>query len=168
MFQLETEGIALACISYLDNASTASMRYTIRRMRRKLPGAIMVLGCWTEADPSRLQEIVKADEVVNTLGAGLTYAIVPHEQTRSAWWGAGTKARIDKREGERGVVSVSDRWASSRYRRHSLCPYEAVFKECQPRSASPAAVCTVLRQIRNTHQTEDIQQTPTASPCKRM
>ena len=60
---------------YLDNASTAFMRYTIRRIRRKLPGAIMVLGCWTAADPAHLQEIVKADEVVNTLGAALACAI---------------------------------------------------------------------------------------------
>ena len=75
VFRLETEGIALVCISYLDNASTASMRYTIRRMRRKLPSATMVLGCWTEVDPAHLQEVVKADEVINTLGAALAYAI---------------------------------------------------------------------------------------------
>ena len=75
VFRLETEGIALVCLSYLDNESTASMRYAIRRMRRKLPSAIMLLGAWTEADPSHLQEIVKADEVANTLGAALTCAI---------------------------------------------------------------------------------------------
>ena len=44
-------------------------------MRRKLPSATMVLGCWTEADPAHLQEVVKADEVINTLGAALAYAI---------------------------------------------------------------------------------------------
>jgi predicted PurR-regulated permease PerM len=87
VFQLETEGIALACISYLDNASTASMRYTIRRMRRKLPGAIMVLACWTEADPAHLQEVVKANEVVNTLGAALAYAI--RAGTNNAVWSGG-------------------------------------------------------------------------------
>ena len=73
VFRLETEGIALVCVSYLDNASTASMRYTIRRMRRKLPNAIMLLGCWTDAEPAHLQQIVKADGVVNTLEAALAY-----------------------------------------------------------------------------------------------
>src|SRR5262249_10952056 len=33
VFRLETEGIALVCISYLDSSSIASMRYAIRRMR---------------------------------------------------------------------------------------------------------------------------------------
>src|SRR6478609_8611575 len=75
MFRLETEGIALVCISYLDNSSIASMRYAIRRMRRKLPNAIMLLGCWTEPDPPHLQELVKADAAVNTLNAALAYAV---------------------------------------------------------------------------------------------
>ena len=75
LFRLETEGIALVCISYLDNSSIASMRYAIRRMRRKLPGAIMLLGCWTDSDASHLQEAVKADEAVNTLNVALAYAI---------------------------------------------------------------------------------------------
>jgi predicted PurR-regulated permease PerM len=75
LFRLETEGIALVCISYLDNSSIASMRYAIRRMRRKVPDAIMMLGCWTDLDAKHLQESVKADEAVNTLNAGLAYAI---------------------------------------------------------------------------------------------
>jgi hypothetical protein len=75
VFRLETEGIALVCVSYLDNSSIASMRYAIRRMRRKLPEAVMLLGCWTDSDPGHLQEAVKADEAVNTLSAALAYAI---------------------------------------------------------------------------------------------
>jgi hypothetical protein len=75
LFRLETEGISLVCISYLDNSSLPSMRYAIRRMRRKLPNAITLLGCWTDSDASRLQEMVKADEVINTLNAALAYAI---------------------------------------------------------------------------------------------
>jgi len=75
VFRLETEGIALVCVSYLDNSSIASMRYAIRRMRRKVPDAIMLLGCWTDSDPRHLQETVKADEAVTTLNAALAYAI---------------------------------------------------------------------------------------------
>ena len=75
VFRLETEGIALVCISYLDSSSIASMRYAIRRMRRKLPSAVMLLGCWTESDPAHLQEVVKSDEAVNALGAALACAV---------------------------------------------------------------------------------------------
>jgi hypothetical protein len=75
VFRLETEGIALVCISYFDNSSIASMRYAIRRMRRKLPSGLMLLGCWTEPNPAHLQDIVKADEAVNTLNAALAYAV---------------------------------------------------------------------------------------------
>jgi predicted PurR-regulated permease PerM len=75
VFRLETEGIALVCISYLDNSSVAAMRYAIRRMRRKLPNAIMLLGCWTEPELAPLQDIVKADAAVNTLNSALVYAI---------------------------------------------------------------------------------------------
>ena len=35
--RLETSGVVMACVSYLDASSPAHMRYTIRRMRRKLP-----------------------------------------------------------------------------------------------------------------------------------
>jgi hypothetical protein len=44
-------------------------------MRRKLPNATMVLGCWTEADPAHLQDLVKADVAVNTLREALAYAV---------------------------------------------------------------------------------------------
>jgi predicted PurR-regulated permease PerM len=73
VFRLDTEGIALVCVCYLDNASTASMRYTIRRLRRKLPNAIMLLGSWTEADPAHLQDVAKADAAVNSFGGALAF-----------------------------------------------------------------------------------------------
>ena len=44
--RLETSGIVMACVSYLDAGSPAHMRYTVRRLRRKLPDAQVLLGCW--------------------------------------------------------------------------------------------------------------------------
>ena len=75
VFRLQTDGTVLVCLSYLDGMSPAAMRYTIRRMRRKLPNATMVLGCWTEADPAHLQDLVKADVAVNTLREALVYTV---------------------------------------------------------------------------------------------
>jgi predicted PurR-regulated permease PerM len=66
IFRLETKGVAMVCVSYLDTTSPAHMRYTIRRLRRRLPGARILLGCWmTDADTPR--EIAKPDDVAGTL-----------------------------------------------------------------------------------------------------
>jgi hypothetical protein len=46
IFRLETKGVMMVFLSYLDAGSPAHMRYTVRRLRRKLPGAQIVLGCW--------------------------------------------------------------------------------------------------------------------------
>ena len=51
----------------MDHRSAAQMRYTIRRLRRKLPDAPIVLGCWTEENVSALAETIKADAVAVTL-----------------------------------------------------------------------------------------------------
>ena len=68
IFRLETAGVQLACVSFLDAGSPAQMRYTIRRLRRKLPSATIVLGCWTaEADTTKLADTVKADAISTTL-----------------------------------------------------------------------------------------------------
>ncbi len=58
IFHLETKGVAMVCVSYLDAGSPAHMRYTIRRLRRRLPKARILLGCWM-ADADTLRETVK-------------------------------------------------------------------------------------------------------------
>jgi predicted PurR-regulated permease PerM len=66
--RLETTGVVMACVSYLDAASPAHMRYTIRRMRRKLPNAQILLGCWTaDVGAETLRDTAKPDAVATTL-----------------------------------------------------------------------------------------------------
>lgn len=68
IFRLETTGVQWACVSFLDAGSPAQMRYSIRRLRRKLPDAKIVLGCWmAEADTTMLAQTVKADVITTTL-----------------------------------------------------------------------------------------------------
>jgi len=67
IFRLQTKGIAMTCVSFMNHRSAAQMRYTIRRLRRKLPDAPIVLGCWTEENVSALAETIKADAVAVTL-----------------------------------------------------------------------------------------------------
>jgi predicted PurR-regulated permease PerM len=76
IFGLDTPEIALVCISYLDGSSPAHMRYTIRRLRRKLPRTQILLGCWmTDRDITSLRETVKADAISMTLREALKHCI---------------------------------------------------------------------------------------------
>jgi predicted PurR-regulated permease PerM len=68
ILRLETSGVALVCLSYLDASSLAHMRYTIRRMRRRLPAAQLLLACWkADIDPAALRDSTQADAVATTL-----------------------------------------------------------------------------------------------------
>ena len=70
--RLETTGVAIVCLIYLDAASPAHMRYSVRRLRRKLPKATIILGCWIkEIDPAALEQLregAKADLAAASLG----------------------------------------------------------------------------------------------------
>jgi predicted PurR-regulated permease PerM len=68
VIRLETKGTAIACISFMDTSSIAQMRYAIRRLRRKLPDAKIILGCWmADGDPAAINNAVKADAAAVTL-----------------------------------------------------------------------------------------------------
>jgi predicted PurR-regulated permease PerM len=69
LFSLDTTGIVMVCLSYLDG-SPARMRHTIRRVRRRMPHAKILLGCWL-ADPPPAVDTVRADEVAITLREAL-------------------------------------------------------------------------------------------------
>ena len=66
IFHLETKGVAMVCVSYIDASSPAHMRYTIRRLRRRMPQARIMLGCWM-ADADTLRDTAKPDDVAVTL-----------------------------------------------------------------------------------------------------
>lgn len=62
---------AILCLCYLDTDRPAHLRYTVRRLRRRLPEVKLLLGCWaTEeapADVRALQELSQADGVFGSL-----------------------------------------------------------------------------------------------------
>ena len=73
--RLETTGVAIVCLSYLDAGSPAHMRYSVRRLRRKLPKATIMLGCWAEGigkeTLEELRETAKADTVAGSLSEAM-------------------------------------------------------------------------------------------------
>ena len=79
VFRLETTGVAMVCLVYMDASSPAHMRYSVRRLRRKLPNATIVLGCWMkEMDPAALAQLrdgAKADLAAGSLANALKLCI---------------------------------------------------------------------------------------------
>jgi len=67
IYHLETAGVAMICVSYLDASSLAHMRYTIRRLRRRFPKARIMLGCWMANAHTPVRESAKPDDVAVTL-----------------------------------------------------------------------------------------------------
>jgi predicted PurR-regulated permease PerM len=79
IFRLDTTGVAIVCLVYLDASGPAHMRYSVRRLRRKLPTATIILGCWVkDIDPAALEllrEGAKADLVATSLGDAVRLCI---------------------------------------------------------------------------------------------
>ena len=88
VFRLDTTGVAIVCLVYLDSSGPAHMRYSVRRLRRKLPKAIIILGCWfrdiDQAALEVLRDNAKADLVATSLGEAIKLCIdaaagAPHQ-----------------------------------------------------------------------------------------
>jgi predicted PurR-regulated permease PerM len=79
IFRLETDGVAIVCLVYMDAASPSHMRYSVRRLRRKLPEATIILGCWLkDMEPAALEvlrEGAKADLAAASLGEAIKLCI---------------------------------------------------------------------------------------------
>jgi predicted PurR-regulated permease PerM len=88
IFRLETTGVMIVCLVYLDANAPAHMRYAVRRLRRKLPQATIILGCWMkDVDAGaleRLRDGARADLVAASLGEAVKLCIElarPDQQT---------------------------------------------------------------------------------------
>jgi predicted PurR-regulated permease PerM len=82
IFRLETVGVMMTCICYLDTSSSAHMRYTVRRVRRKFPHAkILLISCLTEGDLEALAERTRADAVVSTLRSAVKVCLASARNT---------------------------------------------------------------------------------------
>jgi len=72
IMSVDVEGVAMVCVSYLEaSGSPSPLRYLMRRLRQRLPGAPILVGLW-QADEAvlgdeRLKAAVAADHYVTTL-----------------------------------------------------------------------------------------------------
>jgi hypothetical protein len=71
IFRLDVTGTQIACLSYLEAGGLTNARYLVRRLRRKLPRARIIVGFWTlAADDAVRRDALNetgADFVVSSL-----------------------------------------------------------------------------------------------------
>jgi hypothetical protein len=68
IFSLDVSGVALVCLSYLSSANPAHMRYAVRRLRRKVPRAKIMLAVWGGGDQADAAlDAAKADVIAVSL-----------------------------------------------------------------------------------------------------
>ena len=91
VIRLEATGAAIVCLVYLDASGPAHMRYSVRRLKRKLPKATIILCCWVKdidtAASKPLREGAKADLVAASPGEAVKLCIEAtglKDQRRSA------------------------------------------------------------------------------------
>jgi predicted PurR-regulated permease PerM len=75
IFRLKTEGVTLVCLSYLDASNPAQIRYAVRRLRRKLPLAHIMVGLWSDLDSSERAATVRESSKADTFASTLREAI---------------------------------------------------------------------------------------------
>ena len=96
VFRLDTTGVAIVCLVYLDARGAAHMRYSVRRLRRKLPKATIILGCWVKdidaAALESLREGAKADLVATSIGEAVRLCIEATGWTEPAGEALGQKS----------------------------------------------------------------------------
>jgi predicted PurR-regulated permease PerM len=70
IFSLDTKDVALVCLCYVENATSAQIRYAIRRLRRKAPTAIILVslvGVTDGIDEQSLRESANVEFVKQSL-----------------------------------------------------------------------------------------------------
>jgi hypothetical protein len=81
LFRLDVTGISIVCLSYLEANDLTSARYLVRRLRRRLPSAKIVIGFWMisgeETERRDALEETGADAIVTSLTQAVACIAAP-------------------------------------------------------------------------------------------
>jgi len=84
IFTLDTGGIAAICVCYIENASAAQIGYAVRRLRRKVPNAFILIALLAERDLAEdkepLRQASHADAIEISL-EGVRDCLVGHARS---------------------------------------------------------------------------------------
>ncbi len=84
--QLDVEGVAMVCISYLDiTGSPAALHYLVRRLKQRLPDVPILVGLWPSEDAvlkdERVRTVIGANHFTTSLRDALDTCVrVAHEK----------------------------------------------------------------------------------------
>jgi hypothetical protein len=81
LFRLDVSGVMLACVSTLDDVSPAHTRHLVRKLRRKMPRAHILVCCWGRTNSAMTRNDLKADAVADSLGEAAAHCLSLVEQT---------------------------------------------------------------------------------------
>jgi len=81
IFGLDASGVMLACVSTLEDGSPAHTRHLVRKLRRKMPQAHILVCCWGRTNGAMTRHDLKVDAVADTLGEAAAYCLSLVEQT---------------------------------------------------------------------------------------
>ncbi|WP_439922812.1 AI-2E family transporter [Nitrobacter sp. JJSN] len=81
LFRLDVSGVMLACVSTLDDGSPAHTRHLVRKLRRKMPRARILVCCWGRTNSAMTRNDLKADAVADSLGEAAAHCLSLVEQT---------------------------------------------------------------------------------------
>lgn len=100
LFQLSAEGVAHVCLCYLDQRSEGSVRYAVKRLRRKLPEAGLTVGLWGEMDGLDLDRMRRSvDGVVVTTSIAQSAILIRDAATAQAAEQNSEPAAVSERTG---------------------------------------------------------------------
>jgi hypothetical protein len=71
IFNLDTDGVELLCLCYLSAVTSAQVRYAVRRIRRKAPGAFIVVTLASTADHKDLETVLRGFARVDLMTGSL-------------------------------------------------------------------------------------------------
>ena len=86
---LDVTGVAMVCVSYLEaTGNPSTLRYLLRRLRARTPGATILVGLW-QADAAALEDermraAIGADHYVTTLRDTVAACVAAAEAARQA------------------------------------------------------------------------------------
>jgi hypothetical protein len=77
IFGLDAEGVDAICVFYLDHQSLASIRYSVRRLRKKFPITPIAVCLWGSAELGATTEAARADKTIGTLREAVDFCAQP-------------------------------------------------------------------------------------------
>jgi predicted PurR-regulated permease PerM len=77
LFRLDGDGVQVACLSYLEPGGYTSARFLVRRLRRKLPRATILVCFWSlsEGEAEAARQATGADRVVTSLREAVSQVV---------------------------------------------------------------------------------------------